>query len=361
MSRRGWLLFCALAVIWGVPYLLIRLAVEHLSPAAVVCSRCAIGAVLLLPFALSRKALRPALVRMGWVALFAVIEIAMPFGMLSTAEKRLPSSLTGLLIAAVPLQAAVLGRWFGPRDPLDLRRWAGLLLGVTGVGALVVGAGNQADGGGHGGFLGLAGLGLSGWFAVGAVLLAAFGYAVGPLIISSRLADVPSIGVSTLALALTSACYAPFVLLGYGGRAGTELSGSGGGAVGPHHSSLVSWLAVLGLGVFCSSVAFLLMFALVAEVGPSRMTLITYVNPAVAVVLGVLVLDEPVTAGLLIGFPLILLGCWGATRPTQRRPGREMRQGRRRPLGGHGHQGGDAEGPVAACAGSDVLGGRSRH
>jgi drug/metabolite transporter (DMT)-like permease len=79
----------------------------------------------------------------------------------------------------------------------------------------------------------------------------------------------------------------------------------------PH---IESWLALIGLGVICSSVAFVAFFALIREIGNSRATLVTYMNMAVAVLLGILILAEPITAGILIGFPLVLIGSYLATK-----------------------------------------------
>ncbi len=281
VSRRGWGLFVSLSLIWGVPYLFIKIAVESLSPAMVVFSRAALAAVLLLPIAAARGMLRPVVRKWRWLLLFAVLEIAMPFGMLGYAEQRISSSLAGLLIAAVPLIAAVLARLLRLDDRLDGARLAGLLVGLAGVGALV---GLDVRGGDL--------------LSVGAVGLAALGYAIGPILASTKLAGLPALGISTLALALNAVGYAPFAWL-------TRPTGT---------VPAQAWLAVAVLGVLCSAVAFVVFFALVAEVGPARTTVITYVNPAVAVLLGVLVLGEPVTVGIMVGFPLVLLGSILATR-----------------------------------------------
>lgn len=282
MSRRGWALFSALSVIWGVPYLFIKIAVGELSPPALVFGRTALAAVLLVPLAAARGALRPVIAVWRWVLVFAAAEIAIPFVMLGYAEQRLASSLTALLIAAIPLLALVLSRLAGLEERIDHHRVLGLLVGVGGVGALVG--------------LDLRGPDLPSVLAAGCAVL---GYSLGPIIASTRLAGVPGLGVSAVALAVNAVWYAPLAWL----------TRPAVGAV-----SAQAWAAVAVLGVICSALAFVVFFALVAEVGPARMTVITYINPAVAVLLGVAVLAEPLTAGIVIGFPLVLVGSWLATR-----------------------------------------------
>jgi drug/metabolite transporter (DMT)-like permease len=289
MSRRGWTLFVALGVIWGIPYLFIKIAVDDLSPAAVVFGRTLLAAVLLLPLAAARRQLRPLLPAWRWLLLFAALEVCAPFVLLTVAEQQISSSLTGLLVAAVPLLQAVFTRLFGVADRLDRRRLGGLLVGLGGVAALV---GIDVRGGSL--------------LAAGAVLLAAACYAAGPLVAAVRLSHLPALAVSAVAMGVSALVYTPFAAVSAPRRLAD---------VGP-----AAWIAVAVLGVLCSAVAFLVFFALLAEVGPSRTTVITYVNPAVAVLLGVLALGEPVTPGLLVGFPLVLLGSYLATRRSPSTP-----------------------------------------
>ncbi len=280
MTAKGWWLFAALCLLWGIPYLFIKEAVVSISPAAIVCGRTLLGALILLPIALHRKALRPALRAWPWVLAFGLVEMAGPFLLLGYAEQTLPSGLTGLLVATVPLFAALIGLIGGDRAILSPLRAGGLLVGFAGVAVIVAGPGLAAGG--------TATLG-----AVGMVLLVAVLYAVAPFIVAHKLADVPALGSITLSLAAIGLLYLPFALL-------------------TQHSlpTLRSTLSLVGLGVLCTAVAFVALFALIAEIGPVRAPLITYVNPVVAVVLGVLLLGEQVTLGLVIGFPLVILGCW---------------------------------------------------
>lgn len=281
MTRRGWLLFAAMGAIWGVPYLLIKVAVGELTPPSLVLLRTGIGALVLLPIAVGRGQVRPLFRRWRWVLLFTVVELAVPWLLLAYAEQRLSSSLSGLLVAAVPFVGAVLALALGSEDRLDLRRAAGLLVGFSGVAALV-------------------GLDVShsdpvAFVEIGIVTV---GYASGPVIIARRLVGLPSIGVVAVSLALTAVLYAPI-----------------GIAQMPAHLPRTSVLLAVGtLGVVCTALAFLLFFELIAELGPVRATVITYVNPAVALLLGVVVLGEPLTVGAGVGFALILLGSFLATR-----------------------------------------------
>jgi drug/metabolite transporter (DMT)-like permease len=283
VTARGRLLFATMAVIWGVPYLFIKVAVEDFSPAAVVFGRTALAALLLLPIAAARGMLRPLLPRWPWLLAFAACEVAGPFLLLTYAEQRISSSLTGLLVAAVPLLGLMFGRLMGLSDPIDARRLLGLIVGVLGV-AVLVGVDLHADS----------------WTAAVAVLFAAAGYAIGPILANQRLAALPSLGVSAVAMGVTAVAYLPFAVLTRPADLASALASS--------------WWAIAVLGIVCSALAFLLFFALIAEVGPTRATVITYVNPAVALLLGVLVLSEPLTLGLLVGFPLVLLGSALATR-----------------------------------------------
>ena len=281
MSRRGWVLFCAMGVIWGIPYLLIRVAVRGFPPPALVLARTLPAAVLLVSIAAQRGELRAALTRWRWVVAFAVVEMVFPWFFLSSAEQHLDSSTAGLLIATVPLLAAVLYPVLSPgHEHMDRRRLAGLLVGFAGVAALVG--------------IDVAGTDMT---AVAEMLVPAVGYSLGPLIISRRLADAPNLGVIGCSVAVTALVYA-----------------GPGAARWPSHVTGEEWLSVVTLALVCTALAFVLMFELIAEVGPSRSTVITYVNPAVAVLLGVTVLGEPFTAGIAVGFPLILVGSALATR-----------------------------------------------
>ncbi|MDQ6747119.1 MAG: DMT family transporter, partial [Candidatus Dormibacteraeota bacterium] len=275
VTRRGWLLFAAMGLIWGLPYLLIKVAVAEMTPATLVLARTGIGALVLLPVAVSRGNVGE--LRRHWrpVVLYTFVEVALPWVLLADAERRISSSLAGLLIATVPLVGALLAWRMQHEDRLDRRRVAGLLVGFTGV-AVLLGLGSTRPDPG----------------AVGEIAVVSVCYAVGPMIIARRLQSVSAVGVVAVSLVLTAAFYAPVGLL-----------------LAPHHLPAARVLgAVVALGVVCTALAFVVFFALIAEAGPVRATVITYLNPAVALGLGVAVLHEPLTAGIVVGFALILAG-----------------------------------------------------
>ncbi len=282
MSRRGWALFLAMSVIWGVPYLLIKVAVDEVSPVVVVFVRCAIGAALLLPWTIRRGGLRAALGQWRWVLLFTVLEMTVPWLLLSYAEQSLSSSLTGLLVATVPFVAALAGRLAGEEERLTPVRMTGMGLGVVGIAVLL-------------------GLDLEGTqlLPVLAVGLVAVGYATAPLVVSRKLPEVPGVAAASVALAVTTVVYAPFAVPQLGDAA--DASGK-------------ALFSLAALGVLCTAIALALFFALIREVGPQRALVITFVNPAVAVLLGIALLGEPFTLGIALGLPLVLAGCVLATR-----------------------------------------------
>jgi len=289
MTRRGWVLFAAMCVLWGIPYLLIKVAVAEVSVAVLVFARTALGALVLLPLAVRPGAVT--VVRAHWRALlvFALVEIIGPWALLSDAERVLDSSLTGLLVAAVPIIAVLAGRLAGDTERLGPLRWAGLGLGLAGVALLAAPHVNAGSG-----------------FAIGEVLLVAVGYAVGPIIAARKLGEVPNMLVTASCLGFAALVYLPPALLTMP-------------AALPAPEVL---LALAGLGLLCTAAAFVLFFELIGEVGPTRAVVFTYVNPAVAVVAGVLLLGEPLTATVLAAFVLILLGSVLATRQRRLRQDR---------------------------------------
>ncbi len=285
MSRRGWVLFLAMCFIWGIPYLLIKVAVSDLNPVTLVFCRTVIGALILLPIAAARGSLAPLRPYWRWILAYTLIEVAVPWVLLAHGEVRLTSSLTGLLIAATPFVTVVLGLITRSHERFDARRVVGLAVGLIGVAALV-GLNVAADD----------------LVAAGEVGLVAVCYAIGPTIVARRLSNVPGIGVVAVSLVLPAIAYAPLAL--------THLPS----AIPPPQVLL----SVAILGVVCTALAFLLCVALISEVGPVRASVITYVNPAVALALGVAILGEPLTIGAGIGFALIVVGSFLATRRVAR-------------------------------------------
>jgi drug/metabolite transporter (DMT)-like permease len=283
VSWRGWTAFVALGIIWGLPYFFIKVAVQEISPLLLAFARVSLAAAILLPIAWRRGALRSLGKHKAAICAFALIEFAIPFSVISLGERWISSSVTGILIAMVPLSIALIQRFFGVRESLGTWRVLGLLVGFIGVAALL-GTGSIS--------------GPLGWAGVGCMLLATVGYAIGPLIIQRHLAGLDSIGPLAASLSVASAVLLVPAILTLPKQT-------------PSATALVS---IVVLGVVCTAVAMLLMFYLVRHAGASRATVITYINPVVATLLGVLVLHEHLGLGGIIAFALILVGSWLATR-----------------------------------------------
>lgn len=289
MSRRAWLLFAAMSVIWGIPYLFIKIAVVELSPVSIAGFRTLLGAAVLLPLAARAGAIRPALRAWPYVVAFGLMEMAIPWVLLGHAEQRVPSGFAGLMLAAVPIVGTLVSWLLGDRHALTPVRLLGLAVGIGGVGALVS--------------LDLAGGAIDVVSVIELLVVAAL-YAIAPAMAARKLAHVPSMGVISCSLAVVAVLYLPATVLGLTpGLPSGKVIGS-----------------VLVLALICTALAFVLFFALIAEAGPVRATVITFVNPAVAVGLGLVVLDEPLTVGTIIGFPLVLLGSYWATRSPKAAP-----------------------------------------
>jgi drug/metabolite transporter (DMT)-like permease len=280
LTPRAWAAFVIVSIVWGVPYYLIKVAVGEVSPALVAWSRLALCAVCLLPLAAGRGALRPAWERRWWVAALGLGYMALPFTLIPVGERFISSSLAAIIIGAVPLVVALITvRAERPR-PL---RIAGLLVGFAGVATLV-----GFDVGGRREEL----------IGVACLALVALLYAVGPVVTSRRLAGTDPVATVAIASSIAVAALSPVVLVsGLPDRVPSK------GVI----------FALLALGVACTAVGLALYFFLVAEAGPARASVVTYVNPAVAVLVGVTLLHERVRAATLAGFALILVGSWLAT------------------------------------------------
>jgi drug/metabolite transporter (DMT)-like permease len=285
MTARAWVLFAVVSVVWGLPYFFIKVAVRELDPTVIVFARTVLCAVVLLPLAARRGLLGPVLRRWRAVLLLAAVEIIVPFLLITYGEQRISSSLAGLLIAALPLVVALFALRVDAAERATGLRLFGMLVGLAGVG-LVLGF---DLGGGPAQILGAL-------MILGAVL----GYAGGTFVIKLGLAEVPTTGVVAVATTVASAVLAPLAI--------------------PRRPPVMPtpavWLSLLALGLLCTAVAFLAYFALIAEAGPARATVITYLNPAVAVTLGVTLLGEPLTATVAAGFLLIVAGSWLSTGGT---------------------------------------------
>ncbi len=283
MTRKGWLLFIAMSVIWGIPYLFIKIAVRELDPAVVVFARVGIAALVLLPLAARSGALRQLRERWFIVAALGCVQIAAPFLLITFGEQHIASSLTSLLIAADPLLVALFALRLDSRERVGGLRLIGLLLGMVGVIVLLgLDVGGDAQR-------------LLGAFLV---LLAAAFYAISVLLIRRpTIAALPNLGVVAVECTTATIVVMPLALTRF-----------------PNHlPSLTVIASLLVLGLVCTALAYVLYFALVAEVGASRGTVITYVNPAVSVLLGVTLLGEPLNTAIIVGFLLIIAGSWLST------------------------------------------------
>lgn len=288
MTRRGYALFFALAVAWGIPYYFIKIVVEELSPAQMVFLRCGIAALIMLPLAWRDGSLKPALRAWRWVLAFAAFEFIGPWYLLAAAEQRISSSLTGLLLATIPLFSTPIGRLLGDRSATEWRRLVGLAVGFAGVGLLV-----GVDW-------------LHGSIDVGAVIMMLFvslGYAIAPQISSRKLQGISTMGVVGLSMPMVTAFYAVPALMNWpAGGISNEV-----------------WGSLILLAVVCTVIAFELFFRVIDAIGPVRASLVSYLIPFVALGLGVAVAGDEITRGMLLGFPLVLIGSYFGARPPRSR------------------------------------------
>lgn len=282
VSRRAWIAFATCSLLWGIPYFLIKVAVEDHSPFFVAWARVALGAAVLLPIAWRVGAFRGLRERWRIVAVFAVVEIVIPFTLIPVGEEHIASSLAAILIAAVPLTIALMAIRFDPSERVHGSRLVGLFVGLAGVVALV-------------------GVEVAGQprelFGAACMLVATVGYAAGPMLIRTRMSDLHPMGPIAAALGIAAVILTPAGLLTAPSRT-------------PDADVIASLVL---LGVACTAIALAVMFWLVADIGPSRASIITYVNPVIAVALGVAFLDERIGAASVAGLLLILAGSWLAT------------------------------------------------
>ncbi len=288
MSLRAWAAFVALGIIWGIPYFFIKLAVQELPPVMVAWGRLSLAALIVLPFAW-RRGLQVLREHTLAVVAFALAEFAIPFCAISVGERWISSSVTGILIATVPLTVALLSRFFGLHEPLGHKRLIGLVLGFIGVASLL-GFGTIS--------------GAQGWAGAGCMLIATLGYAIGPLIVQRYLSGIDSVGPVAASLLVSSLVLLPFAAFSFPRQLPSALA--------------LTSIAVLG--AICTALAIFLLFYLIRQAGASRATVITYINPAVATLLGVALLHERLGLGGVAAFAMILLGSWLATRGARPLP-----------------------------------------
>jgi drug/metabolite transporter (DMT)-like permease len=284
MSRRALFHFAVSGLFWGIPYLLMKVAVRDIEPAVIVCGRVLIGAAILIPIALHQKVLMDAIRGWRYVLPYAFFEMMIPWILITNAEKQISSGLAGLLIATVPIWSTIFASMTGDKTVWHSKRLVGMLVGFIGLIGLV-------------GYESI--IGSSDPLSIAMMLLAAISYSYAVNMISQKLPDVSGIAINGLAMVLTSIAYAPLMFLQFP-EVGTV--------------SKESAVSLLALGVFSTALAFISYFIVLKEIGPARASIGTYVNTAVAVVLGVIILSEPLTIGIIIGLPLVMIGSFLASR-----------------------------------------------
>ena len=283
MSKTGWVNFGIVGLLWGIPYLFLKVAVGELEPSVIVISRTLIGALLLAPLAIKRSIFWLPIKRWPFLLLYSACELIGPWYLITHAEQKINSGLTGLLIATTPIWAAILASIFGDKTVWHKSRLFGLIVGFIGVIAVV----------------GLESVtGNSDLISIAMVLIASMGYAYAINMVNRRIPEVPGLALNTWAMIITSIVFLPFAVV----QRPTQMP------------SVEVVLSVIGLGVLCTALAFTMFFKVIAEIGPPRASLVTYLNTAVAVVLGIIILSEPITLGIVLGLPLVLIGSYFASR-----------------------------------------------
>lgn len=283
MTRRGWGLFALVGALWGVPYLFMKVAVEELSTPLIVFARVLIGALVLIPLAFYKKTLTPALKYWRYILLYAVLEMVIPWSLITSSQRDLSSGVVALLVATVPIWATFFAHYSGDTTAAHRTRIFGIAIGLLGI-ALIVGIESLND--------------VANIFALFSVLVAAFSYAWAVNMITSKAPDASGVAINGIAMAISTAIFAPFAL--------TNLPKST-----PSSDAI---LATIGLGVLCTAIAFWIFFKVLDEIGPARASLVVYPNTAIAVVLGIILLDEKLTLAIAIGLPLVLVGSYFASR-----------------------------------------------
>lgn len=286
MTRRGWALFALIGVLWGVPYLFMKVAVEELSTPVIVFARLVIGAAMLVPIALFQRSLGGALKYWRYIALYAILEMVGPWFLITNSQKHLSSGVVALLVATVPIWATLFAHHTGDTTAAHRTRIFGIAIGLVGI-ALLVGIESFND--------------LSNIGSLFQVLLAAASYAFAVNMVARKVPGVSGIAVNAIAMIISAIIYLPFAIAYW------PISS-------PSQSAIWS---TIGLGVLSTAFAFWIFFLVIDEVGPARASLVVYPNTAVAVVLGIIILDEPLTLAIAIGLPLVLIGSYFASRrPT---------------------------------------------
>jgi drug/metabolite transporter (DMT)-like permease len=284
MSRRAYFHFAVSGLFWGIPYLLMKVAVADIPPTVIVCGRVLIGAAILIPLAIHQKVLMDAIRGWRYVLPYAIFEMMIPWILITNAEKKISSGLAGLLIATVPIWSTIFASINGDKTVWHSKRLVGIAVGFVGLVGLV-------------GYESI--FGNSDPLSIAMMLVTAMSYSYAVNMISIKLPEVSGIAINGLAMVFTAIVYLPFMIAQWPAA---------------NTVSTESALSLVALGIFCTALAFISFFIVMKEIGPARASIGTYVNTAVAVVLGVLILSEPLTLGIIIGLPLVMIGSYLASR-----------------------------------------------
>jgi drug/metabolite transporter (DMT)-like permease len=288
MSRRNLIFFLLAGFLWGIPYLFIKVAVDPqdgFSPAIVVFGRVLIGALVLIPIAICDKSFFGALKYWRFIAVYALFEMVGPWILIGTAEQKISSGLAGLLVSSVPIFSTLIASAYGDKSVWQPKRLFGIAIGFLGV-FLLVGIESLT--------------GSSDPISILMVIAASIGYAFAVIYITRKMPDGSGIAINGIAMVMTAVFYSPALFFFWPDRA----------------VSNEAVYSLIALGVFSTGIAFALFFTVMAEIGPTRASLVTYMNTAFAVVLGVIILNEPLTVGIMVGLPLVLIGSYLSSRKT---------------------------------------------
>lgn len=289
MSRKGWLLFSLVGLLWGVPYFFMKIAVEELSTPMIVFARLLIGAALLVPLAMREGTLKKAFGYGRYILAYAVLEMVIPWTLITSSQRELSSGVVALLVATVPIWATFFAHHTGDSTAAHRIRIFGIVVGLVGI-SLIVGIESISD---FGNLVDLT-----------KVLIASVSYAWAVNMITRKAVGVSGLAINGIAMTFSAFIFAPFA---FASRP-TSMP------------SLEVTLATLGLGILCSGMAFWIFFVVLEEIGPARASLVVYPNTAVAVILGILILSEPITLAIIIGLPLVLVGSYFASRRPNPQP-----------------------------------------
>lgn len=286
MSRKGWALFALVGLLWGVPYLLLKVAVSELSTPVIIFSRLVIGSLLLISIALWEKSLRPALKYWRYILFYAVLEMVIPWYLITSAQRDLSSGLVALLVSTVPIWATLFAHHSGDSTAAHRTRIFGISVGLIGV-ALLVGIESLND--------------FESAVAIIMVLIASISYAWAVNMITRKAPDTSGVAINGISMIIALIFFAPFALLNLPSQTpSVEVVG-----------------ATAALGLFSTGLAFWIFFIVLKEIGAARASLVVYPNTAVAVVLGIIILDEKLTPAITIGLPLVLIGSYLASRKPE--------------------------------------------